>query len=104
MAYIDSKHLFKCETCRHCKGDIKCDTFCDAGEQYVPDMSKIPTADVKEVKQGKWELDPMLMRQDGDSYDYCCSICKGEAHTGEYGNNDVLADFCHHCGADMRNS
>lgn len=68
------------------------------------DIRKIPTADVVEVKHGKWVLDSTRTREDGDTYDYCCSLCRGEAHTGEYGNNDVLADFCHHCGADMRSS
>lgn len=64
----------------------------------------IPTADVVEVKRGKWALDSTRTREDGDTYDYCCSLCGGEAHEGEYGNHDVLADFCHHCGADMRPS
>lgn len=68
------------------------------------DIRKIPTADVAEVKHGKWVLDSTRTREDGDTYDYCCSLCGGEAHAGEYGNNDVLADFCHHCGADMRSS
>lgn len=53
MAYIDTKYLGKCETCRHCKGEIKCDTFCDAGECYSPNLSKIPTADVVEVVRCK---------------------------------------------------
>ena len=44
--YIDADYLFKCETCRHCKGEFKCDTFCDSGECYSPNMFKIPTADV----------------------------------------------------------
>lgn len=46
MAYIDTNELFKCETCRHCIGEYKCDTYCDSGECYSPNMSKLPTADV----------------------------------------------------------
>jgi hypothetical protein len=46
MAYIDTQYLGKCETCRHCVGEIKCNTYCDHGEEYSPNLSKIPTADV----------------------------------------------------------
>ena len=45
MAYIDTEHLFKCETCR-CYRNGKCNTFCDAGESYSPSLTKIPAADV----------------------------------------------------------
>lgn len=51
--YIDTRYLFKCETCRHCIGEYKCDTFCDSGECYSPNMTKIPTADVVEVVRCK---------------------------------------------------
>ena len=50
MAYIDTKYLGKCETCRHCIGEYKCNTHCDSGECYSPNMFKIPTADVVEVR------------------------------------------------------
>lgn len=49
MAYIDTKYLFKCETCRKMR-EGGCNTFCDSGEMYSPDITKIPTADVIEVK------------------------------------------------------
>jgi hypothetical protein len=45
MPYIDTEHLFKCETCRFYRNG-KCNTFCDAGESYSPNLAKIPTADV----------------------------------------------------------
>ena len=48
MAYIDTKYLFQCETCRHHRSG-KCDTWCYHGEAYIPLMTKIPTADVEEV-------------------------------------------------------
>lgn len=54
MAYIDTKYLFKCETCRNHRSG-KCDTWCDHGEEYIPDMNNIPTADVEEVKHGYWK-------------------------------------------------
>ena len=46
--YIDTKYLFQCETCHHHKSG-KCDTWCENGENYRPDMSKIPIADVTEI-------------------------------------------------------
>lgn len=46
MAYIDTKYLFKCETCRHHISD-GCNTWCENGECYSPNMTKIPTADGK---------------------------------------------------------
>ena len=53
MAYIDTQYLGKCETCRHCVGEIKCNTYCDHGEEYSPNLSKIPEADVVEVVRCK---------------------------------------------------
>lgn len=44
--YIDTQYLFKCETCRHYTEGQGCNTFCDSGECYSPNMNKIPTADV----------------------------------------------------------
>lgn len=48
--YIDAEHLFKCETCRHHRSG-GCDTWCENGECYSPDMSKIPTADVVPINE-----------------------------------------------------
>lgn len=45
MPYIDTKYLFKCETCRNFRNNV-CRTFCESGEGYSPNMSKIPTVDV----------------------------------------------------------
>lgn len=44
--YIDTRYFFKCETCRHYTEGQGCNTFCDSGECYSPNMNKIPTADV----------------------------------------------------------
>ena len=48
MPYINTKHLFQCNTCRY-HNKSGCATLCDHGEQYIPDMKKIPEADVVEV-------------------------------------------------------
>jgi hypothetical protein len=50
--YIDIKYLGQCETCRHHRSG-KCDTWCECGECYRPDVSKIPIADVVEVVRCK---------------------------------------------------
>lgn len=48
MDYINTAYLFKCQTCRHFRSD-ECNTFCENGECYSPNMRMIPTADVVEV-------------------------------------------------------
>ena len=59
------------------------------------------TADVQEVKHASWIKDERRRRDDGAIYDYCCSLCRGAASKGEYGNYDIFTDFCPHCGAKM---
>lgn len=54
-----------------------------------------PTADVVEVKHGRWERDSHWQ------YDYVCSICSDYAPEGQYGNHDNLTDYCPNCGAKM---
>ena len=92
MAYIDTKHLFKCETCRSMRSG-KCTSFCDSGECYSPDMSKIPTADVVEVKHGRWVSNEL----GGYKYAFYCSEC---GWVDGYPFND-RRKYCPHCGAKM---
>ena len=75
MAYIDTKHLFKCETCRSMRSG-ECTSFCDSGECYSPDISKIPAADVVEVvrcKGCKYFTKEMI----GDDLEFICKSAKG---------------------------
>lgn len=65
-------------------------------------LSKAPTADVEEIKHGKWIKDKRERRGDGEIYDYCCSLCKSPAVEGCYGNCDVLTPYCSQCGARMQ--
>lgn len=51
-----------------------------AGEQ----LDRVPTADVQEVKHGKWEYTDLA---------YTCSECKAVSFNTDY--------FCHNCGAKM---
>lgn len=50
--YISTEYLGKCETCRNL-GSRGCNTYCDHGEEYRPNLTKIPTADVVEVVRCK---------------------------------------------------
>lgn len=104
MAYIDAKYLFKCETCRSMRSG-KCTSFCDSGECYSPNMSKIPTADVVEVKHGTW------LKTAAYPHRIYCSLCCKTYVTNEdviQGKKDwqhptycTEAEYCPHCGARM---
>ena len=50
--YISTEYFGKCETCRNLRSG-GCNTYCDHGEEYSPNLSKIPTADVVEVVRCK---------------------------------------------------
>ena len=101
MPYIDTKYLFTCETCRRMR-DGRCTTFCDWGEMYSPNITKIPTANVEKVKYGKWILEY------GTYGKMICSECKNEAPITNKRDNSlqlqtlyVDSPYCHHCGAKM---
>ena len=58
-------------------------------------IAKVPTADVMEVKHGKWK----------QGIPYVCSICGKPApdEKNTSGNYSCwLSPYCPHCGADMR--
>lgn len=67
-------------------------------------INHMPTIEL-ERKRGKW----IAVTEDGDVYKRICSCCGREAF---FQNDDPdelydggryeLSDFCHHCGADMR--
>ena len=96
MAYIDTKYLGKCETRRHHRSG-QCDTWCDCGECYQPDMTKIPTADVVEVKRGYWIKNQYISQVLGipvkKEFVFICSLC---------GHNTIgKSKYCRECGAKM---
>ena len=92
MPYIDTKYIGKCETCRH-HSDSGCDTWCDCGECYQPNMSKIPTADVVEVRHGTWTLH----KNGSGTCDQCHFTQRG---VWDYDN---WQRYCGCCGAKMDN-
>ena len=57
----------------------------------------------KKARQGTWIQDESERRDDGQIYDYCCSLCRSPAAEGSYGNHDVLTPYCSQCGAEMIN-
>lgn len=83
MPYVDTKYIGQCETCQH-HSNSGCNTYCDHGEEYSPNLSKIPTADVVEVKRGEWIEGKTLEK---------CSVC------GKKGFPDW--HYCPNCGARM---
>lgn len=97
MRLIDADLMFKCETCRYCRNG-KCSTYCDHGEEYSPDMSKLPTIDPEELRpKGRWiEIDDNY----GDSH-WQCSACKVEWYfeVGDPAENG--SHYCPNCGAKM---
>lgn len=87
MAYIDTKYLGKCETCRHHVSG-GCNTYCDHGEEYSPNLFKIPTADVVEVKHGEWI-------EEGNKHTCsCCGYCHILFGIPKH-------KYCQNCGAKM---
>lgn len=70
-------------------------------EELVKIFKEIPTADVEEVRHGKWVKDKSKKRDDGEIYDYCCSRCCGLAGKNDYNNYSILSAYCPHCGAKM---
>ena len=98
MRLISDEHLFKCETCRfHRSGG--CNTWCDHGESYSPDMSKIPTIDPEDLRpKGEWKVYWCDTSMIGHEYE-SCSNCGCEIFdTDKFWN----CNYCPNCGADMR--
>lgn len=73
--------------------DIFCLTDDEVGradKAILDEIDKVPTADVVEVKRGKWKVD------ETHDYEPYCSLCGHEPIAGEKYN------YCPDCGADMR--
>jgi hypothetical protein len=71
-----------------------CNTFCDCGEMYSPSISKIPTAEVVEVKHGEWEH----VGGDFANCSNCGTIFEALPTMFVFKSNNI---FCRHCGAKM---
>lgn len=62
----------------------------DAISEVLKTIEKLPAADVRPERHGKWE-------KSCDGYSYFCSICKEEPDR----SGRLLSDFCPWCGAKM---
>ena len=80
-----------------------------AVQAYADAISRIPAADVRPVKRGKWEDVEVTYVADKTTLPFerissmRCNQCN-RYHTEiyYYGNPTEMAHFCPNCGADMR--
>lgn len=63
----------------------------------VLDIDEAPTADVEEVKHGKWKI----KRDDYDCEYMMCSVCKEEFYPFDADTVDTTPNYCPNCGAKM---
>ena len=88
MAEYIEREAAKDELCERCTNVLSC-TRSDNDCPIKRGLNAIPAADVRPVVHGKW-----IMNSLESCYYYKCSVCGGEVAT--------RWNFCHHCGADMR--
>lgn len=74
-----------------------CDTWCESGECYQPDMSKIPTADVVEVVRCKdcehsREID--ISKSPEKYFRQDCVVCECESVVGDEPMIYLPTHFC----------
>ena len=102
MQLIDMRTMWDCPTCSHNvpKG---CKMFCDVGESYRPDASKLKIVDPESLRpKGQWVMDKLEI---GNPYDAnstmvvdigSCSCCDYRCEMLP------IMNYCPNCGADMR--
>lgn len=59
-------------------------------------LDTVPTADVQEVRHGKWELIDECANEG-----IYCSNCHKKVYRAKYANQKVKSNFCPNCGAKM---
>ena len=57
-------------------------------------ISRTPTADVQEVKHGRWLMD-------SSGAEYCSECLRYPFDDGEYHISGWVSEYCPHCGAKM---
>lgn len=77
-----------------------CENFCHCNNDYCDKPScpilNAPTADVVEVKHGKWEL----LDECANAGVYC-SVCRKKVYWEYYANVKPKSKYCPNCGARM---
>ena len=80
------------------KKDYWDDDFGAGYDQCLEDIARIPAADVRPVRRGKW-TDHRTNEHDGEWY---CSACGKEITIYMGPDRDDRYSYCPNCGADMR--
>ena len=85
-------------------GNSTGEKYCEGLYEATEILEEVPTADVAEVKHGKWEYDPNGM--DWQLGAWVCSLCKVKNDNlgGSENINPYMfagSKFCPHCGAKM---
>lgn len=62
----------------------------------VEDIKKIPTADVVEVKHGRWKL-----LDECSNAGVYCSVCGKKVYKTDYANQKIKSRYCPNCGSIM---
>ena len=92
--YIDAEEFYVSQVAR-CWGEPIIGTCTSDNALLYDELQKHPTADVAEVKHGKW----MLEREpNGKPYCYHCSVCDNDYH---FIGIKTQYHYCPNCGARM---
>ena len=94
--YIDAELFLRIET-KRC-GCVPLVGSCTTdNESLAYQLAKAPTADVVEVKHGKW-----IIKTDEYDCEYMmCSVCKEEFYPVDADTVDTTPNYCPNCGAKM---
>ena len=66
-------------------------------------VSNFPTADVRRIVRGEWEIHRFIPENSNSGVTYTrCSICGNLPMLNPYSKEEELTNFCPYCGADMR--
>lgn len=99
-------------TCKECFHFKVCDSGRHIGE-YIEDdgiysegvekecIAFIPSADIVEVRHGRWIYHECVSSHDGCKSGYSCSICNAFVDEEVFDTDEFHKAFCGNCGAKM---
>ena len=64
-------------------------------------LEDTPTADVAEVKHGRWIYHERVLSHDGIISGYSCSVCEAFVHEETFDKDTFYKKYCGNCGARM---
>ena len=68
----------------------------DTIKAFISRITAQPTADVREVKHGKWHL-----LDNCSNEGVYCSVCHKKVYKTDYANQKIKSSYCPNCGAKM---